>query len=261
MASSRISVCLLCWLETKRVSRGDVCLCKGTIMMLASMRRQQLMAEHREDRAVPLGIPGALANMWNDTEALDNFLSPTPPGLGAAPRADVPHLVVEARARLVDDFLNLSFDEPAAAPPPGLEVAPPPANAQPQPEAPAPDARDLLNLFPADVQRWPLGAEFWRGWYAAETADGVARPAADAALPAEATLDELEALRARCADLEEEKEVMRRRCEDLESRVEALESRAEEDEPWQYFENDFAERLQDIAERLRALERPWEQWR
>ena len=88
---------------------------------------------------------------------------------------------------------------------------------------------------------------------------GIARPAADAALPAEATLDELEALRARCADLEEEKEVMRRRCEDLESRVEALESRAEEDEPWQYFENDFAERLQDIAERLRALERPWEQ--
>jgi hypothetical protein len=54
---------------------------------------------------------------------------------------------------------------------------------------------------------------------------------------------------------------MRRRCEDLESRVEALESRAEEDEPWQYCENDFVERLQDIAERLRALERPWEQWR
>ena len=217
------------------------------------------MAEHREDRAVPLGIPGALANMWNDTEALDNFLSPTPPGPGAAPPPDVPHLVVEAPAQPVVDLLNLSFDEPAAAPPPGLEVAPPPANAQPQPEAPAPDARDLLNLFPADVQRWPLGAEFWRGWYAAETADGVARPAADAALPV--TLDELEALRARCADLEGEKEVMRSRCEELESRVEALESRAEEDEPWQDLDNDLEERLQDFAYRLRALERPWEQWR
>ena len=260
MASSRISVCLLCWLETKRVSRGDVCLCKGTIMMLARMRRQQLMAAHSvdgEDRAVPAGIPDGLRNMWNDTEALDNFLSPTPPGPGAAPPPNVRHPVGEAPARPVVDLLNLSVDEPAAAPPPGLEVAPPPAHAQPQPEAPAPDARDLLNLFPADVQRWPLGAEFWRGWYAAETADGVARPAADAALPAEATLDELEALRARCADPEEEKEVLRRRCADLETRVEVLES----EEPWQYLEHDFAERLQDIAERLRALERPWEQWR
>ena len=90
--------------------------------------------------------------------------------------------------------------------------------------------------------------------------NGVALPAADAALPAEVALDELEALRARCADLEGEKEVMRSRCEDLESGVEALESRAEEDEPWQYFENDFADRLQDIAGRLRALERPWEHW-
>ena len=77
-----------------------------------------------------------------------------------------------------------------------------------------------------------------------------ARPAADAALPAEVTLDELEALRARCADLEEEKEVLRRRCADLETRVEALES----EEPWQYLEHDNAERLQDIAEHLRALE-------
>ena len=49
MASSRISVCLLCWLETKRVSRGDVCLCKGTIMMLARMRLSQLCLGHRED--------------------------------------------------------------------------------------------------------------------------------------------------------------------------------------------------------------------
>ena len=232
-------------------------------MMLARMRRQQLMAAHSvdgEDRAVPAGIPDGLRNMWNDTEALDNFLSPTPPGPGAAPPPNVRHPVGEAPAQPVVDLLNLSVDDAAAAPPPGLEVAPPRAHAQPQPEAPAPDARDLLNLFPADVQRWPLGAEFWRGWYAAKTADGVARPAADAALPAEATLDELEALRARCADLEEEKEVMRRRCEDLESRVEALESRVEEDEPWQYFENDFADRLQDIAGRLRALERPWEHW-
>ena len=241
LASSRTYVCLLCWFEASRVR--DVCLCRGTSKMLAHTRRQQLMAAHREDRAVPAGIPDGLRNMWNDTEALDNFLSPTPPGLGAAPRADVPHPVVEARAQLVDDFLNLSFDEPAAAPPPGLlDVAPPPANAQPQPEALAPDAR--LEQKRRRKQQ-----------------NGVALPAADAALPAEVTLDELEALRARCADLEEEKEVMRRRCEDLESRVEALESRAEEDEPWQYFENDFAERLQDIAERLRALERPWEHWR
>ena len=153
--------------------------------MLARMRRQQLMAEHREDRAVPLGIPGALANMWNDTEALDNFLSPTPPGLGAAPRADVPHPVVEAPAQPVVDLLNLSFDEPAAAPHPGLlDVAPPPANAQPQPEAPAPDAR--LEQKRRRKQQ-----------------NGVARPATDAALPAEVTLDELEALRARCADLED----------------------------------------------------------
>ena len=92
----------------------------------------------------------------------------------------------------------------------------------------------------------------------AETADGVARPAADAALPV--TRDELEALRARCADLEEENEVMRSRCQDLESRVEVLESRAEEDKPWQDLDHDLAWRLQDIAERLRALERPWEQW-
>ena len=115
---------------------------------------------------------------------------------------------------------------------------------------------DLLNLLEPVPDELP----------AAPAADA-ARPAADAALPTEVTPtwtrrgDELDALKARCADLEEEKEVMRRRCEDLESRVEALESRAEEDEPWQDLENDLAERLQDIAERLRALERPWEQWR
>ena len=213
--------------------------------MLARMRRQQLMAAHLvdgEDRAVPAGIPDGLRNMWNDTEALDNFLSPTPPGPGAAPPPNVRHPVGEAPARSVVDLLNPSVDEPAAAPPPGLEVAPPRAHAQRQPEAPAPDAR--LEQKRRRKQE-----------------NGVARPATDAALPAEVTLDELEALRARCADLEEEKEVMRSRCQDLESRVEALESRAEEDEPWQDLENDLAERLQDIAERLRALERPWEQWR
>ena len=104
---------------------------------------------------------------------------------------------------------------------------------------------DLLNLFQPVPDELP----------AAPAADA-ARPAADAALPTEVTPtwtrrgDELHALQARCADLEEEKEVLRRRCADLETRVEALES----DEPWQYLEHDFAERLQDIAERLRALE-------
>ena len=269
--------------------------------MLAHTRRQQLMAAHREDRAVPDGIPDGLRNMWSDTAALDNFLSPTPPGLGAAPLADVPPPppdvpppVVEAPARPVVDLM--SFEPPAAQPP---------ADAQPKPEAPAPHVPDLLNLFqpepadapkrvsfaddveplqpepaaPADVQPEPydLGSEFWRGWHAAAAADGplapaprddaialpaadAARPAADAARPAEVTLDELEALRARCAELEAripEQEALKRRCEDLEARVEALES----DDPWQYLEHDFAERLQDIAERLRALERPWEQWR
>ena len=101
---------------------------------------------------------------------------------------------------------------------------------------------DLLNLLQPVPDELP----------AAPAADA-ARPAADAALPAEVPLDELEALRAKCAELEAripEQEALKRRCEDLEARVEALES----DEPWQYLEHDFAERLQDIAERLRALE-------
>ena len=187
-------------------------------MMLARTRRQQLMLKHSEGRAVPAGIPDGLRNMWNDTEALDNFPDVPPPGPGAAPLADVPPPPPDVPpARPVVDLM--SFEPPAAQPP-----------------------ADVLNLLQPVPDELP----------AAPAADA-ARPAADAALPAEVSLDELEALRAKCAELEAripEQEALKRRCEDLEERVEALES----DEPWQYLEHDFAERLQDIAERLRALE-------
>ena len=110
-----------------------------------------------------------------------------------------------------------------------------------EPPAAQPPA-DVLNLLQPVPDELP----------AAPAADA-ARPAADAALPAEVPLDELEALRARCAELEAripEQEALKRRCEELEVRVETLES----DEPWQYMDHDLAERLQDIAGRLRALE-------
>ena len=68
-------ICLLCWLETKRVRWGDVCLCKDTIVMLARMGLSQLCLGHRVDRAVPLGIPDALQGMWSDTDALDDFVA------------------------------------------------------------------------------------------------------------------------------------------------------------------------------------------
>jgi len=132
----------------------------------------------------------------------------------------------------VRDLLNLFQPVPDELP-----AALPPADVQPEPAAPAADYEALRYLC-------------------ALPAADAARPAADAALPTEVTPtwtrrgDELDALKARCADLEEEKEVLRRRCADLETRVEALES----EEPWQYFDHDFAERLKDIAERLRALE-------
>ena len=132
LAASNAYVCLLCWLEARRVkSNADVCLCKGTSMMLARTRRQQLMLAHREGRAVPAGIPDGLRNMWNDTEALDNFPDVPPPGPGAAPLADVPppppdvppH-VVEAPARPVVDLMNfvepVPFEPPAAQPPADL---------------------------------------------------------------------------------------------------------------------------------------------
>ena len=126
LAASNAYVCLLCWLEARRVR--DVCLCRGTSMMLARTRRQQLMLAHREGRAVPAGIPDGLRNMWNDTEALDNFPDVPPPGPGAAPLADVPPPppdvpppVVEAPARPVVDLMNLlepvPFEPPAAQPP------------------------------------------------------------------------------------------------------------------------------------------------
>ena len=52
----------------------DVCLCKDTIMMLVRMRLSQLRLGHREDRAVPDGIPDGLRSMWSDTAALGEFV-------------------------------------------------------------------------------------------------------------------------------------------------------------------------------------------
>ena len=242
LAASNAYVCLLCWLEARRVrSNADVCLCKGTSMMLARTRRQQLILAHRGGRAVPAGIPDGLRNMWNDTEALDNFPDVPPPGRGAAPLADVPPPppdvpppVVEAPARPVVDLMN--FLEPVPFEPPAAQ---PPA--------------DLMNLINLQPLRASSRSTSSRSTSSQPPAADAARPAADAALPAEVTLDELGALRARCAELEAripEQEALNIRCEYLEARVEALES----DEPWQYLEHDFAERLQDIAERLRTLE-------
>ena len=47
-----------------------MCLCKDTIVMLARMRLSQLGLGHREDRAVPEGIPDGLRSMWSDRAAL-----------------------------------------------------------------------------------------------------------------------------------------------------------------------------------------------
>ena len=43
-------------------------------MMLARMRLSQLCLGHREDRAVPDGIPDGLRSMWSDTAALADFV-------------------------------------------------------------------------------------------------------------------------------------------------------------------------------------------
>ena len=58
---------LLCWLGKQR---GDVCLCKDTVEMLARMRLAQLRREHKEDRDVPDG----LRSMCRDTAALAEIL-------------------------------------------------------------------------------------------------------------------------------------------------------------------------------------------
>ena len=155
--------------------------------MLARMRLSQLCLGHREDRAVPDGIPDGLRSMWSDTAALADFVDndPRPP---VAPVAVVPAPGLPP-AFPPPDLLSLDLQPPVA---PAADAQPPAARAaDAQPPAAQPPAAPAL---PGPDAQPPA-------------AQPPAAPAADAALPAARVADavlvaELEALRARCAELE-----------------------------------------------------------